>query len=81
LASSFGATGTQPLSYKWRRNNITIINQTNALLRITNAASANAGNYTVIITNVAGAVTSAVRWSFTRLIMIVTAWRTMGTPL
>jgi hypothetical protein len=54
------ATGTQPLSYKWRRNNITIINQTNALLRITNAASANAGNYTVIITNVAGAVTSAV---------------------
>jgi hypothetical protein len=53
------ATGTPPLSYKWRRNNITVLNQTNALLR-TNATSGNAGNYTVIITNIAGAITSAV---------------------
>ncbi|MBI5385210.1 MAG: lamin tail domain-containing protein [Verrucomicrobia bacterium] len=53
------AVGTQPLSYKWRRNNITVLNQTNSLLRVTNAASANAGNYTVIITNLAGQVTSA----------------------
>ena len=53
------ATGTQPLSYKWRRNNITVLYQTNATLRITNAASANAGNYIVIITNIAGSVTSA----------------------
>ncbi len=54
------ATGTPPLSYRWRRNNITVLNQTNALLRVTNAASANAGNYTVIVTNNAGAVTSVV---------------------
>ena len=54
------ATGTAPLSYKWRRNNITVLNQTNALLRLTNLAIAHSGNYTVLITNVAGAVTSSV---------------------
>jgi hypothetical protein len=55
-----GATGTPPLSYRWRRNNVTIINQTNAILRITNASSANAGTYLVIVTNLAGSVTSLV---------------------
>jgi hypothetical protein len=60
ITLTVAATGTQPLSYKWRRNNITVLNQTNALLRITNAASGNAGNFTVLITNLAGAITSAV---------------------
>jgi hypothetical protein len=60
ITLTVAATGTQPLSYKWRRNNITVLNQTMATLRITNAASANAGNYTVLITNLAGATTSAV---------------------
>src|SRR6185503_12785481 len=55
-----GATGTPPLSYRRRRNNVTIINQTNAILRITNASSANAGTYLVIVTNLAGSVTSLV---------------------
>jgi hypothetical protein len=54
------ATGTQPLSYKWRRSNITIVNQTNAVLRITNAVGGHAGSYSVIVTNIANAVTSAV---------------------
>jgi hypothetical protein len=60
ITLTVAATGTQPLSYKWRRNNITVLNQTNATLRLTNAASGNAGNYTVLITNVAGATTSTV---------------------
>jgi CotH kinase protein/Concanavalin A-like lectin/glucanases superfamily/Lamin Tail Domain/Immunoglobulin domain len=55
-----GISGSEPLSYKWRRNNITVIGQTSNVLRISNAGSANAGSYAVIITNIVGAATSTV---------------------
>ncbi len=55
------AGGTPPLSYQW------LFNQTNALagatgatLLLSNVQLTNAGGYSVVVTNVAGAVTSAV---------------------
>ncbi len=54
------ATGTAPLGYQWclRATNL-LVNETNATLTLTNAQATNAGNYSVVITNLAGAVTSA----------------------
>ena len=59
LTMSVVVTGTPPLSYKWRRNNITIANQTNATLLMTNIQPSPYTNYTVIITNLFGAATTA----------------------
>ena len=52
------ATGTPPLTYRWRRGSIQVAAQTNALLQITNVTFSLAGNYNVVIANAAGAVTS-----------------------
>jgi hypothetical protein len=48
------ATGTPPLSYRWRRGTSTVTGQTNATLLLTNLQPSQAGTYTVVITNVAG---------------------------
>jgi hypothetical protein len=53
------ATGTAPLKYQWRLNGTNFGNATNSLFTVSNAQPANAGPCTVVITNVAGAVTSA----------------------
>ncbi|NBR85440.1 MAG: hypothetical protein EBT61_08025 [Verrucomicrobia bacterium] len=60
------ATGTVPLSYQWRKGGVNLT--TNAVtfgintaqLTIYNFSDTNAGDYTVVITNYAGSVTSAV---------------------
>ncbi len=54
------ASGTSPLSYRWRFNTTTIANATNSTYSITNLGTGNAGNYTVVVTNSSGAVTSQV---------------------
>jgi hypothetical protein len=54
------ATGTAPLSYQWQFNGGAIAGATTTSYAVTGAQSANQGNYTVVVTNVAGAVTSAV---------------------
>ncbi len=54
------ADGTAPLAYQWRLNTTTnIFGATNATLTITNVQATNAGNYTVVITNNFGSVTSS----------------------
>jgi pectate lyase len=59
------ATGAD-LSYRWRRNGTNLNNggnvsgATNALLTLTSLTSADAANYTVVITNSMGAVTSSI---------------------
>ena len=53
------ATGTA-LTYKWRFNGGNLFNQTNTSLTLNNAAPANEGGYSVIVTNSAGSITSAV---------------------
>ena len=59
-------TGSTPLSYRWQLNGLSLTNggrvsgaTTNALA-ITSAQTADAGSYSVVLSNSAGAVTSAV---------------------
>lgn len=60
--ASFGvvATGTAPLKYQWRFNGLNLAGaSTNSYTR-TNVQSGDTGNYTVVVTNASGSVTSAV---------------------
>lgn len=52
-------TGTEPLAFQWFKGNAPVLNATNSTLTLTNVQAAQAGNYQVVITNIAGAVTSA----------------------
>jgi len=54
------AASAQPLSYQWRFNDNTIAGETNFTFLLTSAQLANAGGYSVVITNYLGAVTSTV---------------------
>ena len=55
------ASGTTPFSYQWCLNSAPVWGQTNSLLNLTNIQLADAGAaYMVLVTNGAGAVTSAV---------------------
>ncbi len=61
-AASFSvvATGTAPLSYQWRRNGTNISGATNASYVLNpTALSDNGAQFSVVVTNVAGSVTSA----------------------
>jgi hypothetical protein len=49
-----------PLAYQWRLNEVMLLDKTNSTLALTNVQFANAGAYTVVVTNLAGAVTSQV---------------------
>jgi len=59
------ATGTPPLSYQWQFNGVGLTNgssargATTASLTLTNVQPAQAGNYTVVVSNAAGSVTSS----------------------
>jgi hypothetical protein len=53
-----GAEGTPPLNYQWQFNAATITNQTNATLNLPNVQPANSGNYSVIITNNYGSIST-----------------------
>jgi hypothetical protein len=53
------ATGTTP-TYQWAKGGTSITGATNASLMLTNVQTADAGNYTVVVSNSAGNVTSSV---------------------
>ena len=55
---SVTATGTAPMSYQWRRNGININSATNSSVNIQSASSANAGSYSVVVSNAYGSATS-----------------------
>src|SRR5437868_9185425 len=57
---SVGATGTDPLHYQWQFNTADLTDKTNASLVLTNVQTGNGGDYSVVVTNVEGAVTSVV---------------------
>ncbi len=56
---SVGAAGTTPLFYQWYQNNSALFGQTSSNLVLTNIADSDAGNYTVVVTNFVGSITSA----------------------
>jgi len=53
------ATGEAPLSYQWRFNENPIIGASDTTYSITNVRFSDAGNYSVIVTNDQGSVTSS----------------------
>lgn len=55
---SVTATGTPPPTYQWRKDGIDIPNATNATLTLNNVQAADAGNYSVVLTNLGGSVPS-----------------------
>jgi hypothetical protein len=55
---SFSASGTPPFGYQWRFNTTNILNATNATLTLTNVQLSQAGNYSVLVTNIAGSTNS-----------------------
>lgn len=56
---SVAATGSTPLAYQWRQSGTNIAGATASSFSRLNAQPANTGNYTVVITNGLGSVTSA----------------------
>jgi hypothetical protein len=50
--------GTEPLSYQWRFNGMSLVGETNATLTLTNVRPDYAGIYTVLVSNAVGVVTS-----------------------
>ena len=59
-------TGSAPLTFRWQKGSVTLANggrisgATNATLTISGALPADAGNYSVVITNLVGSITSSV---------------------
>ena len=56
---SVTVTGTTPLAYQWSHGGNLIVGATKKSLALTNVQTADAGNYSVTITNYLGSVTSA----------------------
>ncbi len=54
------ATGNLPMAYQWQLNSTNLLNTTNSTLNIAVAKQANIGQYTVVISNAYGSVTSTV---------------------
>ena len=55
---SVAASGSQPLSYQWIRNDANISGATSASYTISNVQTNQAGNYSVVVTNAGGTATS-----------------------
>jgi endonuclease/exonuclease/phosphatase family metal-dependent hydrolase len=54
------ATGTAPLAYQWRFFGTNLNGATATSYSLTNIQPTNAGDYTVVITNIAGSITSSI---------------------
>lgn len=59
VALSVTLFGTAPYSFQWLSNNIPIVGATNSMLTISDFAAGDAANYSVIVSNAWGSVTSA----------------------
>lgn len=53
------ADGTAPLTYQWQRNGQTLPGKTEATLALTPVTLADAGSYTLVVSNARGSVTTA----------------------
>jgi hypothetical protein len=56
---SVSVSGTAPFHYQWRFNGNNLLNATNAAYVIQALGATNTGSYSVIVTNLAGSVTSS----------------------
>jgi glucose/arabinose dehydrogenase len=55
---SVTATGSQPLNYQWKKNTVNINGASNATYTIPSVVLADTGNYSVVVSNTAGSITS-----------------------
>jgi hypothetical protein len=53
------ASGSAPLSFQWKLNGTELAGATTSSLAITNAQASNQGDYTVVVSNSVGSVSSA----------------------
>ena len=53
------AAGEPPLAYQWRKDGAVVLDATNSLLSFGHVSAAIAGDYTVVVSNAGGSVTSA----------------------
>jgi hypothetical protein len=71
VSFSISATGRMPLSYRWRKGGTSvtniILNETTCVYTITNVQFSHAGDYTVQVTNLAGAASLSAKASLTVL--------------
>ena len=76
------ASGLPAPNYQWQFNGQNIASQTAASLSLTNVQFANAGGYSVIVTNAYGSVTSAVAQLtvFTNLVVAQTNKASAASP-
>ncbi|HLP76917.1 MAG TPA: hypothetical protein VK327_08355 [Candidatus Paceibacterota bacterium] len=74
------ATGTVPLRYQWYQGNVPLTGETNTILGFQSLIGANSGAYTVVVTNLGGAITSSVAnvfvvangvWAYTPSLSVV----------
>ena len=80
------ATGATPLSYQWQYYGANIASATLSSLTLANLVQTNAGNYTVIVTNQWGSVTSSIAALTVSSVTPVVTWAnpasiTYGTAL
>jgi hypothetical protein len=75
-SASFTVTagGSQPLSYQWRRGTNALNGATNSVLNLSNVQLSDAGNYSVVVSNPFGAVTS------TNALLMVKTGRCVSVP-
>jgi hypothetical protein len=59
VSFSVTAAGTSPFSYQWQFNGADLAGATNALLNLTGVQPLNAGDYSVVVSNALGFVTSS----------------------
>jgi hypothetical protein len=59
VSFTVSVSGTTTFNYQWRFNSANILNATNDIYAIQVVGTNNAGNYSVVITNSAGSVTSS----------------------
>src|SRR4051794_22952480 len=60
VVMSVTADGTSPFTYQWLKDGTNLSGATGPILTILNVQNANAGNYSVLVANLAGSTTSTV---------------------
>jgi len=75
------ATGTTPLRFQWFKNESPISGAVSTILSLSNVRRSNSGAYTFVVTNIAGAVTSATANLVVHIPQKLTAVNTSGSLL
>jgi hypothetical protein len=58
VSFSVSASGTSPMTYQWRKDGANVVGANSANFSVQNTTLADAGSYTVVVTNPAGSATS-----------------------